>query len=1565
MFSRLRTLKKLCLLIIPALLLSTAAERAAAQTDLRSVKNGGSISRWLLSNSFPAEIDAGAWENFNRFNVETLPAKNWLAPFGKPQAGTFKNANPVAQEKARQFDENGNPLPEIAAASITKVFPDAAEITWREITENDATLDFYALFGANQIGTAYAATYINSLRDETRYLETDGFLGKIWLNGTEIYNGFSLDVNKIARAELKKGENLLIVRASGVSGDYWRKNGGWTVMIRLWQTETEAYNSAAFKPSGATGTINYLEGFHVDPVYLHDQRGYARITLSNTAQYLRNLRSDPRYGVYLSEIDYLKPYLDTNPQDRNFLREAVKAGRVGSGGAYNQFNENTIGGEAIIRNLLYGQAMHQQLLGRKSESLALWDVFGHAPQISQIARGAGFTGLVWSKKIQGFNPFFYDYALDGSRLLHRRVDYAYSFSGFGSGKNYSLDNFRRLTERKFQETQSFNSATDLRINAADFTPPWTNLSGNVATLEAQRPQIRVSGQAQDFYFRELSKEIAEGKVKPPLSSRDKLFFHVGVNMARSDLKIGQRVSENMTLTAEKFGSIAYLLGAKYADLALDKAWRQIFFGSHHDAITGTPSDNALLDLVYGYREAYELSENALNDSLSFVAKQVNTICTAPSAFCRGVPIVVFNPLNWTRTDAVRAKIKFDFAAFDLQIRDQSGAIIQSRILGASEGETELEFVARDVPSIGYKTFYAEPLKKKRVSADRNDSEFLENEFYRIKISAEKGGAIESIFDKQANREVVDVSKNHFANEIGVLQEDLTKKNVIYPAWELWTTGKKSFSSETKAAFAFERNGDAQILKVKGVLPNKTAYVQTITLRKGIRRIDFKTELIDYKGQDELFVINFPLALTGGALVTEDRFGTVVRNSSRGFLDFRTNTDKLVSGAPVYAVNNWAEYGSVFNLNFVDEKNQIAASVPFKPAALIRPHGASFENLTETLVSNLIKRGVTITPFYDDNDLARRKKLEIEDSTMPKNLNDDAAYHNFRITLGTGQENSYSAKLLKQIAAATKADFEKRLRREGFSFLFLYDAEMPKDYAKMPVLLIAADSAENYQKAIAQIVKPIAENKFEVGIPLESFAAETNTTKDLPKVPDYGVALINNGTAGVSLEDGNVLTMFLTHTAIFPGVNLPFKFTPEHKTHVFDYSLYPHAKDWREADTVKVGYDANNPLVAVQTDIHKGNLPNEYSFLNIPSDKSENIVLTALKLGENPQASFQTGQQENRRSVILRFNETEGRVNPFEFKFSTRPKARGDSDFYNAFWRLTPVDLLENKIQNAAFEKSSNSAAAQFSRPAFGSFEIKSYKLELDGQIDKKETRNSPVIGATAELVQPVFSRYWNHNQGAAPIGNDAVKVSLRPLEQEGELSSFAYDDKYNQGGTTTIAVRVQVINNYQDRRVSGAVQLEIPDDWRAVPASLNYDIEPNGSFIQDVSIITFPVKKDLEFKRASGLIKARLTHDGQTFQDVLNIGQPFKLEWTTEQTVSETIIKIKNPHRQSIEGAVALITPPETWFVAKARFPREIGFAVAPEAETILKFNHGIFPPGTWRIARLVYNGNVEYSEVK
>ena len=418
--------------------------------------------------------------------------------------------------------------------------------------------------------------------------------------------------------------------------------------------------------------------------------------------------------------------------------------------------------------------------------------------------------------------------------------------------------------------------------------------------------------------------------------------------------------------------------------------------------------------------------------------------------------------------------------------------------------------------------------------------------------------------------------------------------------------------------------------------------------------------------------------------------------------------------------------------------------------------------------------------------------------------------------------------------------------------------------------------------------------------------------------------------------------------------------PENKTHVFNYALYPHAGSWREADTVKSGEDFNNPLIAVQTDVHDGELPNEHSFFKLNLEKQNNIVLSAFKLGENPQANFKTQTLENRRKIILRFNETEGRKSPLFFTFSPRPPSKDDYNFYDVFWRLRKTNLLESETSDAEIGRSTNLAQANF-RTGIDGFGIETLSLNIDGQVEKKDSTDRKNLGATKEIVQPVFSRYWLHNSGAAPIGNDAVKVSLRRVEQVNELSSFAYDDKYNQGGTTTIAVRVQVVNNYQDRNYKGEVALEVPEDWRVVPDKLQFDIAPNGSFTKDVVVVAFPVKKGEEWERASGSVKARIEHEGQIFEDALQIGKSFKLEWTTEKTAGGVDMKIKNPNRQTIEGAIALVTPPEVWAFGEPTFPRERGFAVQPNSEIVVHFETGDLPAGMWQIARIAYNGNVEY----
>jgi alpha-mannosidase len=119
---------------------------------------------------------------------------------------------------------------------------------------------------------------------------------------------------------------------------------------------------------------------------------------------------------------------------------------------------------------------------------------------------------------------------------------------------------------------------------------------------------------------------------------------------------------------------------------------------------------------------------------------------------------------------------------------------------------------------------------------------------------------------------------------------------------------------------------------------------------------------------------------------------------------------------------------------------------------------------------------------------------------------------------------------------------------------------------------------------------------------------------------HGFSLINESKYGYDAP-GNVLRLSLLRSPTDPDPNA------DRGHHHFSYALYPHAGDWKQALTVRHGYEYNYKLKAVQVEAHSGSLPLEHSFLGIDAD---NVVLTAVKKAEDSNA------------LIVRFYEWAGK-----------------------------------------------------------------------------------------------------------------------------------------------------------------------------------------------------------------------------------------------------------------------------------------------------------------------------------
>ncbi len=108
---------------------------------------------------------------------------------------------------------------------------------------------------------------------------------------------------------------------------------------------------------------------------------------------------------------------------------------------------------------------------------------------------------------------------------------------------------------------------------------------------------------------------------------------------------------------------------------------------------------------------------------------------------------------------------------------------------------------------------------------------------------------------------------------------------------------------------------------------------------------------------------------------------------------------------------------------------------------------------------------------------------------------------------------------------------------------------------------------------------------------------------------HGFSLINNSKYGYD-DKNNVLRLSLLRSPTWPDPEA------DRGHQHFTYALYPHAGDWKDALTVRHGYDYNYKLTAAQVIPHTGSLPASYSYVTV---KPENVVLTAMKKAEDTNA----------------------------------------------------------------------------------------------------------------------------------------------------------------------------------------------------------------------------------------------------------------------------------------------------------------------------------------------------------
>ena len=1184
-------------------------------------------------------------------------------------------------------------------------------------------------------------------------------------------------------------------------------------------------------------TMWMVSHFHYDPVWWNTQGQFAEARLSLPDEdgrmpdvraafelvgaHLDRARKDSDYKFVLAEIDYLKPYFDAFPQDRQDLRRLMAEGRVEIvGGNYNEPSTNLISPEAIIRNAVYGIGFQRDVFGGDPRSAWMLDVFGHDPGYPGLMAAAGLTSSAWARgpfhqwgpsgaegggdRRMQFSTEFEWISPDGRGLLT-----AYMAHHYGAGwRLHTLPDLEAAEAEAYGQFRALAQVAATRnvllpVGSDHVIPArWVTDIHRDWNQRYVWPRFTTAVPREFFAAvrAEAGDRAAPASAWITPQTRDMNPVYTGKDVSYIDTKQAQRAIETAVSEAERLGTLAWLAGAPFPHAALDKAWRLLAYGAHHDGITGVESDQVYLDLLGSWREAWELGSAARRAAAAHLSAPD---LSAPGETARaGVPVRVFNGLARAReqTATVTVPVPEDGTRW-VELRDGGGHPVPALAEGVrrredgSLAEVTLTFLARGVPALGYRSYRAVPVDDQGAAAGWREISgvpfAIENGRYLVTADPARGGTV-SVTDRSTGASVLAGP----GNELVIQDEYAQHPRHGEGPWHLSPKGPGTGSSSVPAAVRVERCPAGSRLVASFTLGELDVTQETV-LWENAERVEFRTHVDGYSGKDRLLRVRFPADVPGGLPVYQT--ATAVVGRSFGAVDVDSADHWYTLDNPAY---QWFGVGSTARVRAGGVAGPVEAIGVAEVVCPDSADGGALREVIRDLMVALAAAGVTATCSQAGG--SRYGGLDA-DSNLP----------DVRIALGGPDVNAFTAEVL----SAAGPGYAKALAASGTARVWVPAARSRADAfapsadvrgaSDLPVLIVAGTGPGELAAAVTALAEDLADAL------VEGFEDTGDAAVATAPLADRSVALLNRGTpGGVVTPDGTLHMSLMRSCSGWPSRiwidgdprTAPdgSSFAWQHWSHTFEYALASGPGDWRTAGFSACAEEYNHDLITVVAgsgeDIAGGS-----SLLSV---EPGNVTLSAVKPRGNPLASGRSpapgaSGAVSTAEVTVRLRETAGQATAARVRLA-QP--------ISAAW-LT--DLLE-EADGAPLPIADGAVIVDM--PAFGTVTL------VVRASSRVRGRDSLVA---VEPVQPVYARYWLHGKGPAPAGNLPVAVHFSPtrvaLAEPGEA------------GLLTLTV------GCGPEPASGTVELVVPDGITVTAGQdLRYELVPGGYAAWDLTVRAAP-----------------------------------------------------------------------------------------------------------------------------
>jgi alpha-mannosidase len=320
-----------------------------------------------------------------------------------------------------------------------------------------------------------------------------------------------------------------------------------------------------------------------------------------------------------------------------------------------------------------------------------------------------------------------------------------------------------------------------------------------------------------------------------------------------------RKEELLADAAEKASLAAEWLGARpYPLQRLNDAWTLVMGGHFHDIAAGTATPKS-------YEFAWNDDVIAMNQFAGVLKNATEAVTAALNTQAKGVPLVVFNPLNIAREDIVDANVDFP-----------GGMPKAVRVIGPDNNEVAAQIsngkviFAAKARSVGYAVYDVQPSDSASAGSSlRVSQNSLENGYYRVTLNAD--GDVASIFDKSIQKELL-AAPARLAISYDNPQH--------WPAWNMdWDqeqAAPKAYVSGP-AKIRVVENGPARVAVEVSRETAGSKFVQTIRLSAGDagRRVEF-ANFVDWNTKESNLKATFPLTASNEMATYNWDIGTIQR-----------------------------------------------------------------------------------------------------------------------------------------------------------------------------------------------------------------------------------------------------------------------------------------------------------------------------------------------------------------------------------------------------------------------------------------------------------------------------------------------------------------------------------------------------------------------------------------------------------------------------------------------------------------------------------------------------------------